>query len=155
MFNQYKGCPASPGLFSTCSAYEFLTVTPYVDTSYHLIGKIKTPFRVIIFTWLRWHNKLLTIENLIKERMDHAKYVFFMQSARNDASQVPGVLIHTIAQRLYFGYHARTIDNLLHHTEQLFYNQFSHLLKRTCTGSNCRLLKFSGTEGEAPAYIQR
>jgi zinc-binding in reverse transcriptase len=55
----------SSTLFSTKSAYKFISHTPHVRVNIHLIWKLQLPTKIHIFIWLMIRRKLLTADNLI------------------------------------------------------------------------------------------
>ncbi|KAJ1687022.1 hypothetical protein LUZ63_018412 [Rhynchospora breviuscula] len=57
----------SKGVFSTHSAYNFLTFRGTLITKANMIWKLKVPYKIRIFIWLMSHNRILTKTNLLKK----------------------------------------------------------------------------------------
>jgi len=70
------------GIFSTRSAYDFLTSNDS-GLSFSHIWKAKIPHRIKIFMWLLENNAVLTKDNLIKRNWSRSPTCYFCPSPEN------------------------------------------------------------------------
>jgi zinc-binding in reverse transcriptase len=73
-------------LFTTKSAYKFISHTTYTKLAFDL--EIKAPLRVVIFSWLLLNNRLLSTNNLIKRGWILPSMCYLCRQHQESASHI-------------------------------------------------------------------